>query len=456
MSGGGSFFGLIVKPNKRYDTTVKETFRLSKACLEPVNNATGGNKVTSLYAEYDGEEYILANLGGPQHHLNESLDLAFSLGEKVSFKVEGPGTVHLSGNILEEDEGPDFLDSMMEGESSEEEEAVGTKGEEKKRKKTGNEVASPPAKKLKQPAQANGTKESSSSEEDDDDSSDDDDDDEQPDTTLGDLDSTVNFAEEEDSDDDDDDDDDDDEDDDEDDDDDDSDDEEDEEVPSSPAKKVTNGTPAKKGDKDNLAKSAKKEPKTPEVKAKKPEEKTGATPKGPKGEPKTPKAESKTPKAESKTPKADSKTPKGEQPKTPKADTKKPATNGATPKSAAKPGGGDTPAKKTLKGGLSYEDLKQGNGPECTVGKKVGVYYAGRLKSNNKQFDACQQGKPFKIRLGAGEVIKGWDVGLVGMKVGGKRRLTIPPALAYGAKGAPPDIPPNSTLVFDVECKFVN
>ena len=71
-------------------------------------------------------------------------------------------------------------------------------------------------------------------------------------------------------------------------------------------------------------------------------------------------------------------------------------------------------------------------------------------------FDSCLKGKPFKFRLGAGEVIKGWDVGIEGMKVGGKRRLSIPPQMAYGAKGAPPDIPANSHLVFEVECKAVN
>ena len=63
--------------------------------------------------------------------------------------------------------------------------------------------------------------------------------------------------------------------------------------------------------------------------------------------------------------------------------------------------------------------------------------------------------KPFKFKLGSGQVIKGWDVGVLGMKVGGKRRLTIPPALGYGGQGAPPDIPPNATLVFDIECKLV-
>ncbi|KAJ2795485.1 peptidylprolyl isomerase fpr3, partial [Coemansia helicoidea] len=70
--------------------------------------------------------------------------------------------------------------------------------------------------------------------------------------------------------------------------------------------------------------------------------------------------------------------------------------------------------------------------------------------TNGKVFDKNTKGKPFWFRLGAGEVIKGWDVGIVGMKKGGERRLTIPAAMAYGKRGAPPDIPPNATLVFDI------
>jgi len=86
----------------------------------------------------------------------------------------------------------------------------------------------------------------------------------------------------------------------------------------------------------------------------------------------------------------------------------------------------------------------------------VSVYYCGRLKSNNKKFDASESGPGFKFKLGKGEVIKGWDLGVDGMKVGGKRRLIIPANLAYGKKGAPPEIPPNSTLLFDVELRQVN
>jgi peptidylprolyl isomerase len=107
------------------------------------------------------------------------------------------------------------------------------------------------------------------------------------------------------------------------------------------------------------------------------------------------------------------------------------------------------PAPKTLK----VEDLISGNGPAAKSGDKISVRYVGELYDNGKEFDSSwKRGKaPFQVTLGQGQVIQGWDQGLVGMKVGGRRRLTIPPNLAYGAQGQPPTIPPNSTLVFDVD-----
>jgi FK506-binding nuclear protein len=126
-------------------------------------------------------------------------------------------------------------------------------------------------------------------------------------------------------------------------------------------------------------------------------------------------------------------------------------------KKAAQP---TTPApekgqKRTLAGGVIVEELRVGTGLEAKNGKKVQVYYEGRLKTNNKVFDSTKNGPGFKFALGRGGVIKGWDLGVAGMKVGGKRRITCPPAAAYGAKGSPPVIPPNATLVFDVELKNV-
>jgi FKBP-type peptidyl-prolyl cis-trans isomerase len=101
--------------------------------------------------------------------------------------------------------------------------------------------------------------------------------------------------------------------------------------------------------------------------------------------------------------------------------------------------------------GLEYWDIKVGTGAVANAGMKVKVDYTGWL-TNGKKFDSSVgTGRPFDFLLGGGQVIKGWDEGIAGMKVGGKRQLRIPPDLAYGEKGYSPVIPPNATLIFDVQ-----
>ena len=106
---------------------------------------------------------------------------------------------------------------------------------------------------------------------------------------------------------------------------------------------------------------------------------------------------------------------------------------------------------------LVIEDIVVGDGEEAKSGQYVTVHYTGYLLDNGSKFDSSKdRNQPFAFPLGAGHVIKGWDQGVVGMKIGGVRKLTIPAELGYGSRGAGGVIPPNATLVFEVELLKVN
>lgn len=113
--------------------------------------------------------------------------------------------------------------------------------------------------------------------------------------------------------------------------------------------------------------------------------------------------------------------------------------------------GVDTTALTRMPSGLRYQDVAVGSGAVAAPGHTAVVHYTGWLPDGKKFDSSRDRGEPFSFPLGAGQVIAGWDQGVAGMKVGGRRKLVIPPELGYGAAGAPPDIPPNATLVFDVE-----
>jgi len=101
--------------------------------------------------------------------------------------------------------------------------------------------------------------------------------------------------------------------------------------------------------------------------------------------------------------------------------------------------------------GLRYWDLVVGTGREATKYKRVRVHYTGWLLNGRKFDSSLDRGRPFVFNLGGAQVIPGWDEGVLGMKEGGRRQLRVPPELAYGNAGSPPDIPPNATLIFDIE-----
>jgi len=124
----------------------------------------------------------------------------------------------------------------------------------------------------------------------------------------------------------------------------------------------------------------------------------------------------------------------------------------AKPSGEVKPAAAVAPASAvTTPSGLSYVDLVVGNGPQPTAGKPVKVHYTGWLENGTKFDSSVDRGEPFVFTVGAGEVIPGWDEGVMTMKVGGKRRLIVPSQLGYGAAGAGGVIPPNATLIFEVE-----
>jgi len=460
------FWGLVVKPGKRYESKVANAFRLTKACLEP---STAGGKVSSVMVECDtGENFIVTNLN--LKTFSENLNVSFNEGEKICFKVDGPGTVHLTGNLAPEQESmPMMMDdssddediSQLEdialeaqrirdgiktlpsggvgGESSdseddeeeEEEDEEDEEDDEENEEESSDgededgseeEVAAPDAnnsgkrklgsdgdnaKRMKVNGAENKDEDSEDDDEDEDEDSDEDDSEEDGGDDLPDFDN-INTKD----------------------------------LTAAQVKKLemvkkmfeaAKGKVAKEADifeKNKAAGSATKKAGDVNDNVK------------PKEKPANHKPEA--PAAKDSSIAAVTKEALAQKEKSEKAAAlAKIKSNSAQQK------------EWTLKGGVTVEELVKGTGQEAKKGNFVGMYYSGKVQGRKKTFDSCLSGKPFRFRLGSGQVITGWERGILGMREGGKRRLTLAPNMGYGAGGAPPDIPGNATLVFDIECKYV-
>ncbi|KAI8487357.1 hypothetical protein Bbelb_348260 [Branchiostoma belcheri] len=498
------FWGLTLEVGKQYTQIVEEGFHITKATLDPLTiKSKEGDGVYILRVRHNKQDYVLCTLDPSLRQYSQPLDLRFCEGEEVSFFMEGSdkGTLHLTGYLAELQSMPPeevMLDSDMdeemssdeeeeeEEESSEDDEVPNglslhaltagdeledesedewapNSGKSKKRKRVG--VPEKGKKKRKKSASSSSTSTPSTGDEEGEEE-------EELSDELDDEEDSEEFDfEDEDEDDED-----------------ESEEEEEDSEEEEESSETTHSEPSTPGD-------------TPEVTFKRSQQQVKSNKKGqPQGQKTAAKQKKDTPAGESLTgkkkkaqqqgktaekgaPQTKKETPQtkavnGESPSknTPTEQTQtasqkkknkrksgKEFQDGAKPQPANEQAAGPnsnkkkagTPGKQVLPGGLVVLDRELGTGKIAKAGRRVGLYYKGTLAQNNKHFDSHLNGKPFTFTLGHGEVIKGWDMGVQGMKIGGKRRLEIPPAMAYGSQRVGP-IPANSKLIFEVELKSVS
>jgi len=389
------FWGVTLDGGKRYSQTVDQSFHISMAAVEASQEFEQKQKnPVSVMIEHDNAEFVLCTLH-PGKVYQQPLDLNFTEGEEVALFLNGNGCVHLTGYLIEDDQydQPPYDDDDSMEESSDEDVPV-----------------------LKEAALA-----------DDDDDSDEDDDDFDPNILLQ-------------SDDDDD------------------EEESDEEVDSDEVEAAINAKRKLKAIEQGQKKKMKTSESSDEESEEDDEDDEPVPQLNKSKQSKVTPSKSDVPQNGSGDAPSKKKKKKKKKNKDNKTDTPSTPNTPAAAANAKKQGTPSTQAaatkKQVLSGNILIEDNKEGHGQVAKPGNKAHVYYIGKLE-NGKQFDSCEKGKPFMFTLGKDEVIKGWDLGIRGMKVGGRRRITVPPKMGYGKQKMGP-IPKNSTLVFDVELKAVS
>lgn len=423
------FWGVTLESGKRYSQVVNTSYHLSMAALEPRQSGSSSHKRVMLMLEHAKAEFLLCTLDY-EKALQVPLDLSFVEGEEVTFFLNGEGTVHLTGYLTDVN-GLGEPDVTSEEESSSEEEEVEDHNLTSRLLQFEDEDSEdsdfiPDKAVAKSKRAQNGTKRAAASKNNslvelvsnkigsDDDSSDEDFEADMADDAAGDEEDEEQSDEDEEQSD------------------------EDEEQ-SGEEDNAEDGEGEEEKESDEEEEVAVPVVLQAERKRKHPQRDTSKH------------SPNKSTLSNASTVTADGVSPEERAKKKRKRNKKDSSGNLSLVQQEQSP---KAKNQTVLQGGVQSQDLRVGSGPVAVPGKSVHVYYTGKL-ANNREFDSCRSGKAFSFKLGKGDVIKGWDTGIQGMRVGGKRRLVIPPSQGYG-RTRMGDIPPNSTLYFDVELKAVS